>query len=35
MLPEVVRLFARGAVRIASKHPRRVLVGDLSVLPER
>ena len=27
MLPEVVRLFARGAVRIASTHPRRVLVG--------
>ncbi len=27
MLPEVVRLFARGEVRIASRHPRRVLVG--------
>jgi phosphoribosylglycinamide formyltransferase-1 len=27
MLPEVVRLFARGEVRIASTHPRRVLVG--------
>jgi len=35
MLPEVVRLFARGAVRIASTHPRRVLVGPLAVLPER
>ncbi len=37
MLPEVVRLFARGAVRIASTHPRRVLVGRprQSVLPER
>ena len=34
MLPEVVRLFARGAVRIASTHPRRVLVGPLAVLPE-
>jgi phosphoribosylglycinamide formyltransferase-1 len=31
MLPEVVRLFARGAVRIASTHPRRVLVGPLAV----
>lgn len=27
VLPEVVRLFARGAVRIAPTHPRRVLVG--------
>ena len=35
LLPEVVRLFARGAVRIASTHPRRVLVGPLAVLPER
>lgn len=35
MLPEVVRLFAGGAVRIASTHPRRVLVGPLAVLPER
>src|SRR5579875_1166640 len=35
MLPEVVRLFARGAVRIASTHPRRVLVGPVAVLPER
>jgi phosphoribosylglycinamide formyltransferase 1 len=35
MLPEVVRLFARGAVRIASTHPRRVLVGPLAVQPER
>ncbi len=35
MLPEVVRLFARGAVRIASTHSRRVLVGPLAVLPER
>jgi phosphoribosylglycinamide formyltransferase 1 len=35
MLPEVVRLFARGAVRIASTHPRRVLLGPLAVLPER
>jgi phosphoribosylglycinamide formyltransferase-1 len=35
MLPEVVRLFARGAVRIASTHPRRVLVGPLAVMPER
>jgi phosphoribosylglycinamide formyltransferase-1 len=34
MLPEVVRLFARGAVRIASTHPRRVLVGPLAVMPE-
>ncbi|MGH3025947.1 MAG: phosphoribosylglycinamide formyltransferase, partial [Gaiellaceae bacterium] len=34
MLPEVVRLFARGAVRIASTHPRRVLAGPLAVLPE-
>lgn len=34
MLPEVVRLFARGAVRIASTHPRRVLIGPLAVLPE-
>jgi phosphoribosylglycinamide formyltransferase-1 len=34
ILPEVVRLFARGAVRIASTHPRRVLVGPLAVLPE-
>jgi phosphoribosylglycinamide formyltransferase-1 len=34
MLPEVVRLFARGAVRIASTHPRRVLVGGLAVLQE-
>lgn len=35
ILPEVVRLFARGAVRIAPTHPRRVLVGPLAVLPER
>ena len=35
MLAEVVRLFARGAVRIASTHSRRVLVGPLAVLPER
>lgn len=35
ILPEVVRLFGRGAVRIASTHPRRVLVGPLAVLPER
>jgi len=35
ILPEVVRLFARDAVRIASTHPRRVLVGPLAVLPER
>ncbi len=35
MLPEVVRLFARGEVRVASTHPRRVLVGSLAVLPER
>jgi phosphoribosylglycinamide formyltransferase-1 len=35
ILPEVVRLFARGAVRIASTHPRRVLIGPLAVLPER
>ncbi len=27
ILPEVVRLFARGEVRVASTHPRRVLVG--------
>ncbi len=35
MLPEVVRLFARGAVRIVSTHSRRVLVGPAAVLPER
>lgn len=35
LLPEAVRLFARGAVRIASGHPRRVLVGSPAVLPER
>ena len=35
ILPEVVRLFARGAVRIASTHQRRVLIGPLAVLPER
>lgn len=35
MLPQVVRLFAHGEVRIASTHPRRVLVGPLAVLPER
>jgi len=35
ILPEAVRLFARGAVRIASSHPRRVLVGPLAGLPER
>jgi phosphoribosylglycinamide formyltransferase-1 len=35
LLPEAVRLFARGAVRMASTHPRRVLVGPLAVLPER
>jgi len=34
ILPEVVRLFARGAVRIASTHSRRVLVGPLAVMPE-
>ena len=34
MLPEVVRLFAHGAVRIASTHSRRVLVGPLAVLPD-
>jgi phosphoribosylglycinamide formyltransferase-1 len=34
LLPEVVRLFARGAVRIASTHPRRVLVGPLAGLAE-
>lgn len=27
ILPEVVRLFARGEVRVASTHPRRVLLG--------
>ena len=31
MLPEVVRLFARGEVRIVSTHSRRVLVGPLAV----
>jgi phosphoribosylglycinamide formyltransferase 1 len=35
MLPEVVRLFARGQVRIASTHSRRVLVGPLAVSTER
>jgi len=35
MLPEVVRWFARGEVRIASTHPRRVLVGPLAVARER
>jgi phosphoribosylglycinamide formyltransferase-1 len=35
MLPEAVRLFARGQVRIASTHPRRVLLGSVAVLPER
>lgn len=35
MLPEVVRLFARGAVRIVSTHSRRVLVGPAAVPPER
>ena len=35
MLPEVVRMFARGEVRIASTHPRRVLVGPLAVQAER
>ncbi len=35
MLPEVVRLFARGAVRIVSTHSRRVLVGPAALLPER
>jgi phosphoribosylglycinamide formyltransferase-1 len=35
ILPEVVRLFARGAIRIASTHPRRVLVGPGAVQPER
>ncbi|MCL2417666.1 MAG: phosphoribosylglycinamide formyltransferase [Conexibacteraceae bacterium] len=34
ILPEVVRLFARGAVRISPTHPRRVLVGPSAVLPE-
>ena len=32
LLPEVVRLFARGEVRIASTHGRRVLVGPLAVV---
>lgn len=27
ILPEVIRLFARGEVRVASTHPRRVLLG--------
>jgi phosphoribosylglycinamide formyltransferase 1 len=27
LLPEAVRLFARGAVKLAATHPRRVLVG--------
>jgi phosphoribosylglycinamide formyltransferase-1 len=35
LLPEAVRLFARGAVRMAATHPRRVLVGAPAVLPER
>ncbi len=35
LLPEAVRLFARGAVRMATNHPRRVLVGPLAVSPER
>lgn len=35
MLPEVIRLFARGEVRIASTHARRVLVGPLALLQER
>lgn len=35
LLPDAVRLFARGAVRIATNHPRRVLVGPLAVVPER
>jgi phosphoribosylglycinamide formyltransferase-1 len=35
MLPEVVRLFARGEVRIVSTHSRRVLVGPLAVTSER
>ena len=35
MLPEVVRLFARGEVRIASTHSRRVLVGPVVVVPDR
>jgi len=34
MLPEVVRLFARGEVRIASTHGRRVLVGSVAVSSE-
>ena len=34
LLPEVVRLFACGAVRIASTHPRRVLVGPPAGLAE-
>jgi phosphoribosylglycinamide formyltransferase-1 len=35
LLPEVVRLFARGDVRIASTHPRRVLVGPIVGMTDR
>jgi phosphoribosylglycinamide formyltransferase 1 len=35
ILPEVVRLFARGSVRIASTHPRRVLVASPAALRDR
>lgn len=35
LLPEVVALFARDAVRIASTHPRRVLVGARAGSSER
>ncbi len=35
MLPEVVRLFGRGAVRISSTHPRRVLIEPLAEPLER
>ena len=34
MLPEAVRLFARGAVRASQANPRRVLVGPGAVLSE-
>ncbi len=35
LLPEVVRLFARGHVRISSTQPRRVQIGPTAVLPDR
>jgi phosphoribosylglycinamide formyltransferase-1 len=35
LLPEVVRLFASGSVRISSTHPRRVLVGPLANVGDR